>query len=439
MEKLKLIIYREFLSKVRNRSFIILTFLSPFLVIGMGTLIFYLTKINDQTAKNIAIVDESELEIVAEFIDTETVKYIDLTLLGVDETKKQVEKGNYSGLLYVPKIASDLQKLSKSITYFCEDSPGIMMLESFEKKVANKLKHHKLSQLGIDEEMIKSANYHVEISHANFSGNSSSKLGNGLRIGMGMGAGYLVMMFIIVYGNSVMRSVIEEKTNRIIEIIISSVKPFQLMLGKIIGNASAGLLQFVVWGVLIIVFGGIASFAFGVDFGAASNLQTIQGQMNTQELEQINSATALMGELFSLPLVTMFFLFVFYFIGGFFLYSSIYAAIGAAVDSETDTQQFMLPVMLPLMLAVYVGFASVISDPHGPVAVVFSMIPFTSSIVMLMRIPFGVPWWQLTISMLSLIATFVFMVWFSAKIYRVGILMYGKKPSYKDLYKWLKY
>ena len=439
MKKLKLIIYREFLSKVRNKSFIILTFLSPFLIIGMGVLIFYLTKINDKNSKEIAIVDKSELAIVNEFKDTESVKYVDLTALGIEETKKQVEKGNYSGVLYIPHKDSDLKALSKSIAYYSKKSPGILFLESFEKKIANKLKHHKLSLLGIDQKTINSARYRVEINHTNFSGSSSSKVGNGLRIGMGMGAGYLIMMFIIVYGNSVMRSVIEEKTNRIIEIIISSVKPFQLMLGKIIGNASAGLLQFVIWGVLIVVFGGIASYAFGVDFGAASNMKTVSNQLGNEQLKNINEATALVGEIFSMPLFEMFFLFVFYFLGGFFLYSSIYAAIGAAVDSETDTQQFMLPVMLPLMLAIYVGFASVISDPHGPVAVTFSIIPFTSSIVMLMRVPFGVPWWQLLLSMISLVATFVFMVWFSAKIYRVGILMYGKKPTYKDLYKWLKY
>jgi ABC-2 type transport system permease protein len=439
MGKLKLIIYREFLSKVRNKSFVILTFLSPFLLIGMGVLIFYLTKINDQNAKQIVIVDESGLSIAKEFTDTKSIKYIDLTPLGIEETKLQVEKGNYSGTLYFPNTNSNLKDLSKSISYFSKESPGILLLESFEKKIANKLKHDKLSLLGIDQETINSARYRVEINHTNFSGSSSTKVSNGLRIGLGMGAGYLVMMFIIIYGNSVMRSVIEEKTNRIIEIIISSVKPFQLMMGKIIGNALAGLLQFVIWGILIIAFGGIASFVFGVDFNAASNMQTLNNQMDTVQLAQMNKATEMVGEIFSLPLLEMFVLFVVYFIGGFFLYSSIYAAIGAAVDSETDTQQFMLPVMLPLMLAVYVGFASVVSDPHGPVAVTFSMIPFTSSIVMLMRIPFGVPWWQILISISSLIGTFVFMVWFSAKIYKVGILMYGKKPTYKDLYKWLKY
>ncbi|MFC2110673.1 ABC transporter permease, partial [Bacteroidota bacterium] len=280
-------------------------------------------------------------------------------------------------------------------------------------------------------------NFSVEIKQSNFSGEKSSKLGNGLKIGLGMGAGYLLMMFIVIYGNSVMRNVIEEKTSRIIEIIISSVKPFQLMLGKIIGNACAGLLQFFIWIILLLILGTVVSVFMGVELGSVPVLS--EKNLLTENGAKIQEITGLVSEILALPLLKMFVLFIFYFIGGFFLYSSIYAAIGAAVDSETDTQQFMLPVIMPLMLAIYIGFASVLSDPHGPVATIFSIIPFTSSIVMLMRIPFGVPWWELLVSLILLTLSFVGMVWFAAKIYRVGILMYGKKPTYKDLYKWLKY
>ena len=158
-----------------------------------------------------------------------------------------------------------------------------------------------------------------------------------------------------------------------------------------------------------------------------------------QDVAGSGAMEKLMQEFFRLPLVTIFVLFIFYFLGGFFLYSSLFAAVGAAVDNETDTQQFMLPIMLPLILGVYIGFATVINDPHGPISTIFSMIPFTSPIVMLMRVPFGVPWYEIAISMALLLLTFVFMVWMAAKIYRVGILMYGKKPTYKDLWKWMKY
>jgi ABC-2 type transport system permease protein len=248
------------------------------------------------------------------------------------------------------------------------------------------------------------------------------------------------MMFVIIYGSSVMRSVIEEKTSRIIEIIVSSVKPFQLMLGKIIGNASAGLLQFLIWGVLLFIIGTVAASFFGLSF---TELQT--SGVSAEQLETAKQAVGadkmqlVIQEILRLPILKMFVLFIFYFLGGFMLYSSLFAAVGAAVDNETDTQQFMLPIMLPLILGVYVGFATVINDPHGSIPVIFSHIPFTSPIVMLMRVPFGVSWGELVISMSLLVATFVFMVWLAAKIYRVGILMYGKKPTYKDLYKWLKY
>ena len=234
-----------------------------------------------------------------------------------------------------------------------------------------------------------------------------------------------------------MRSVIEEKTNRIIEIIISSVKPFTLMLGKIIGNSLAGILQFLIWAFLGGLLFFILSVVFNVQLGASSSIdpQLIGGK--SAELTQLFQLY--FNEILQLPLATIFVGFLFYFIGGYFLYSSIYAAIGAAVDSETDSQQFLLPIILPLMLGVYVGFFSVLNEPHGTVAMVFSMIPLTSPIVMLMRLPFGVPWYEIAVSLAILFATFTATVWFAAKIYRIGILMYGKKPTYKELYKWLKY
>jgi ABC-2 type transport system permease protein len=248
------------------------------------------------------------------------------------------------------------------------------------------------------------------------------------------------MMFVMIYGTSVMRSVIEEKTSRIIEIIVSSVKPFQLMLGKIIGNASAGLLQFFIWGILLFVISIIASAVFGIDMVEMQASKIPQDQLNAaKEAVNPDKLQLILQEISRLPILKLFVLFIFYFLGGFFLYSSLFAAVGAAVDNETDTQQFMLPIMAPLVLGLYVGFATVMNDPHGPIATIFSILPFTSPIVMLMRVPFGVSWFELAISMALLIVTFVFMVWLAAKIYRVGILMYGKKPTYKDLYKWIKY
>ena len=439
MNKLKLIIRREFLAKIRNRSFVVMTFLSPLLMVGIGFLVYFLSKKNDENVKKIVYVDEFQLFTKDDFKDSKTFQYSDYTALGIEETKKKVEAGDYYGVLYIPKKDS-LTILANSIEFYSKESPSMSVIGDLENKVESKLRNLKLDDFGIDLKKIEASKINSTIKMFNFSGEESSKLINGLKIGVGAIAGYMLMMFVMIYGTSVMRSVIEEKTSRIIEVIVSSVKPFQLMLGKIIGNASAGLLQFFIWGIILLIISVISSSIFGVSM---TEIQT--AKLSPEQLEAMQQASndgtmqTVVQEFFRLPLVTIFVLFIFYFLGGFFLYSSLFAAVGAAVDSETDTQQFMLPIMLPLILGVYIGFATVINDPHGPVSTIFSMIPFTSPIVMLMRVPFGVPWYELAISMVLLLFTFVFMVWMAAKIYRVGILMYGKKPTYKDLWKWLKY
>ncbi len=439
MSKLKLIIYREFIAKVRNKSFIMMTFLSPILMVGMGALVFFLMKKNDEKVKEIVYVDESKLFTKEDFKDTKTIHYKDYTALGIEETKKKVEEGNYYGALFIPQKDS-LELIAKSIEFYSKDSPGMSVMNSLENKIERKFRNEKLNNFGIDLAKIQASRIQSDIKMFNFSGEESSKLINGLKIGVGAIAGYLLMMFVMIYGTSVMRSVIEEKTSRIIEVIVSSVKPFQLMLGKIIGNASAGLLQFFIWGIILFIIMTVASSVFGVDV-----VEMQSSRVPAEQMEVVKQAAGgdkgqlIIQEILKLPILKMFVLFVFYFLGGYMLYSSLFAAVGAAVDNETDTQQFMLPIMLPLILGVYVGFATVINDPHGPISVIFSHIPFTSPIVMLMRVPFGVSWYELAISMSLLVVTFVFMVWLAAKIYRVCILMYGKKPTYKDLYKWLKY
>jgi ABC-2 type transport system permease protein len=313
------------------------------------------------------------------------------------------------------------------------------VIEGLSEKIEKKLFNLSLKEKGVDPEMVDAIRPHVEILLEDFSGEKTSKLGNILKLVFGGAAGYLLMMFIIIYGNMIMRSVIEEKTSRIIEVIISSVKPIHLMLGKIIGTSLAGVTQFLIWTLLGFVLSTSISIIFGINIGGIQDQQNemlVNATTNGGMEEMISSG---MIEFFKLPLATLVISFIIYFIGGYLLYSSLYAAIGAAVDNETDTQQFMFPIIVPLMLAMYVGIFTVIEDPHGTVSTVFSFIPFTSPIVMLMRIPFGVPWWQILLSVVLLYVTFVVTVWFASKIYRVGILMYGKKPSYKELYKWLKY
>ncbi|WP_372766015.1 ABC transporter permease [Lutibacter sp.] len=437
MDKLKLIIKREFLAKVKNKSFLIMTILSPLMVVGLLSLIIFLNEKNSEEIRTVAFVDESQ-QFSDAFIDSDALKYIDLTSLGVEEAREKT-KEFYYGLLVIPKTDS-LNQLSKNITFFSNDTPSLTVLSSIESKLEKKIRNLKIEQLHIDVDKIKAIETTVTIAAENFSGEKSSKIGSMLRMVAGGGFGYLIFMFIIIYGTSVMRSVIEEKTSRIIEVIISSVKPFQLMLGKIIGNAMAGILQFIIW----MIIGGLLMFAITLFFGVdVAEVSSNSGKMTPEMIQQMQNSTnndlqLILLEIKNLPIMTIFFSFIIYFLGGYLIYSSIYAAIGAAVDSETDTQQFMMPVLMPLVIAIYVGF-SVIENPHGPIAVAFSLFPLTSPIVMLMRIPFGVPWWQLITSIALLIVTFIGMVWFAAKIYRVGILMYGKKPTYKEIYKWLKY
>jgi ABC-2 type transport system permease protein len=434
MSIIALIIKREFIAKVRNKSFIVMTFLSPLLFVGIGVFVSYLSSLKADV-KQIAVYDKSGI-FVSEFKNSEEFKYINLSNSNVNSIKDSIKSESFEGLIYIPKT-SDFKSLENKIQYISNESPSITFVNNVQKVISNKITNENFKMAKLDTLAINNAQAEVNLELKKATGEDSLKGINEIKIAIGGAFGYLIMMFIVIYGNMVMRSVIEEKTNRIIEIIISSVKPFQLMMGKIIGTSLAGILQFLIWTIvgLILVFS--VSIFFGINATPTTN---IPPEMLTSAQQEFGSMAQLyFNELMNLPIATLLICFVIYFIGGYFLYSSFYAAIGAAVDNETDSQQFLLPIILPLILGVYIGFFTVMNDPHGTVATVFSMIPLTSPIVMLMRIPFGVPWWQLLISITILFGTFFFVVWFASKIYRVGILMYGKKPTWKELYKWLKY
>lgn len=411
-----------------------MTFLSPLLFVGIAAFVGYLSSMKADV-KKIAIHDETGM-FVNEFKNSEEYSYLNLSSVNLKILKDSITKESYDGLLFIPKSPDGIT-LKNKIEYISNDSPSISFLEKTEAVIAAKITKTNFEKSKLDTLAIKNAQAHINIELKKASGEESVKGLNEIKIAIGGAFGYLIMMFIIIYGNMVMRSVIEEKTNRIVEIIISSVKPFQLMMGKIIGTSLAGILQFLIWAVIGLVLMFAASTFLGID---ASPTAKIPPEILHSAQQELASTTQMyIQELWNLPIATILFGFVIYFIGGYFLYSSFYAAIGAAVDNETDSQQFLLPIIMPLILGVYIGFFTVINDPHGTIATVFSMIPLTSPIVMLMRIPFGVPWWQILISVTILFATFFFVVWFASKIYRVGILMYGKKPTWKELYKWLKY
>jgi ABC-2 type transport system permease protein len=434
MNHLQLIIKREYLNKVRNKSFIIMTFLSPIIMVLIFTLVAYLSQLNNEAVTTINILDESGL-FTNSFKDSESVNYTNLENISLNEAKLATETSEAYGLLYIPK-APVLDNLSESITFYSEGSPSISMMRSIENKIEGRVNVLKLEESGIDAKQIEELRINIDAKIETFKGKKTSKLGAGLKLIFGGIAGYLLFMFIIIYGNMIMRSVIEEKTSRIIEIIISSVKPIKLLLGKIFGTTLAGVTQFAVWIVIIMFLSTAISSIFGIDPSAIqSQPQEILGE--TSNSQQI--IKDVLVEINNLPISNLIIMFIFFFIGGYLLYSSLYAAIGAAVDNETDTQQFMLPILMPLILGIYVGFFTVMDNPHGIVSQVFSYIPLTSPVVMLMRIPFGVPLWQQILSLVILFATFMATVWFASKIYRVGILMYGKKASYREIIKWLKY
>ncbi|QRM89649.1 ABC transporter permease [Lacinutrix sp. WUR7] len=436
MNHLPLIIKREYLTKVKNKSFIIMTILSPIIMIALIAVVAYLSQLNNNKTRIISVLDESEL-VTDIFQNEEHTKYNILNNVSLADAKTIVEEAETYGLLYIPKQDS-IDALVKHIKFYSKETPSLSVISGLESKLENRLRDVKLQEQGIDLDKLTASRTSVNIAQESFIGEKTSKLDSYFKLGFGLAAGYLLFMFIIIYGNMIMRSIIEEKTSRIIEIIISSVKPIQLMLGKIIGTSLAGITQFVIWLIIGSILMTVVSAVLGIDLMQ----QTPQNEMLQQAMENPEAAVEIqnaMAAFYNLPIGNLIIAFILFFIGGYLLYSSLYAAIGAAVDNETDTQQFMLPIIMPLVLAVYIGIFTVIEDPHGTVSTIFSFIPFTSPVVMLMRIPFGVPIWQQVLSFLLLVGTFMLTVWFAAKIYRVGILMYGKKPSYKELIKWIKY
>lgn len=437
MNHLSLIIKREYLNKVRNKSFIIMTFLSPLIMVGLGTLVAYLSQVNNDKIRTISVLDESGL-FTDNFEDDDNLIFKLLENTSLETAKSSVEESEDYGLLYIPEI-TDIDDVAKNVTFYSEDSPSLSVISDIENTIEAKANSIKLDASGIDAARIKELRIRVDAKQETFKGQETSKLGSGLKLIFGGIAGYLLFMFIIIYGNMIMRSVIEEKTSRIIEVIVSSVKPIKLLLGKILGTSLAGITQFLAWVVLIGIFSVIISSIFGIDPSSMPQQEEALAQVEAASGGADEMIRQVLQEINALPITNLVIMFLLFFIGGYLLYASLYAAIGAAVDSETDTQQFMLPILMPLILAVYVGFFTVIENPHGTVSQVFSFIPFTSPVVMLMRIPFGVPLWQQILSVVILFATFIGTVWFAAKIYRVGILMYGKKASYKELFKWLKY
>tara|TARA_B100000678_G_scaffold129767_1_gene108556 strand:- start:878 stop:2182 length:1305 start_codon:yes stop_codon:yes gene_type:complete len=434
MGHLGLIIEREYLNKVTNKSFILATFLTPLIIVGFSLLIGYLTSVNNDAVKNISVVDQTGY-FTNSLTNSDDLIFHFINDFDLEEAKLISKTKSDYGLLFIPYY-DDLNQIADSIMFISEDAPSISIISRIEGKIERLLTNRNFEKVGLDLDKINKSKININLYQESFEGEETTKMDGIIKLIFGMILGMLLYIFIFAYGSMIMMSVIEEKTSRIVEIMISSVKPFQLMMGKILGTSLAGLTQFLVWTILIVMFSYLMTAIFGIETSTQNSelLLSSSGNMsmNTEALDMISA-------FIDLPLTNIFVAFLIYFIGGYLLYASLFAAIGAAVDNQTDAQQFVMPITIILVLALYVGIFTVPEDPNGTVAIIFSYIPFTSPVVMLMRIPNGVPIYEQIISIIILYLTFTLCIWVAAKIYRVGILMYGKKPSYKELIKWLKY
>jgi ABC-2 type transport system permease protein len=439
MNKILLIIQREYLSRVKKKSFIVLTILVPVLFIGMFAGIGYLAVKGDDLAdeKKIQVIDESGT-FAGKLRNTHSVTYV-YSSENFDSARTRFIANGYNFLLHIPPASSP-----DEIELFSEKKPSASTIESVETNLSNIAEARRLQLAGIDTSVLAAAQKKVSIKAKQITEAGEKDAQTYTAYAIGFLSAFLIYVCLFIYGTQVMRGVIEEKVSRIVEVIISSVKPFQLMLGKIIGVGMVGLTQFLLW---IVISVGLSTVGGTLMAGrAAQSAQVTQAQRamgNSKELKQVNtpdkSMETIMQSIESIPVVYTISCFLFYFLFGYLLYSAIFAAVGSAVDNETETQQFMLPITLPLIFTFALAQSFIINNPDSSLSVWLSMIPFTSPIAMMIRIPFGVPAWQLALSMFLLVLGFVCTTWVAARIYRVGILMYGKKASYKELAKWFMY
>ena len=435
--KISLIIRREYLTRVRKKSFIIMTFLGPLLMAALMIVPVFLATMSDIGTRKIAVLDDTNW-FVGRFENGDNLRF-SYVIDDIDSLKKKVFEGEYDALLYIP--ATQLN-IPSNAELFSNKQVSLNMSSYIRNTMRTEVENKKLLASGIDPELIKSAKTDINLVTIRMDKDGGEKKAfTEVDVALGLFSSILIYFFIFIFGAQVMRGVIEEKTSRIIEVIVSSVKPFELMMGKILGIAMVGLTQFLLWVVLTIGIYGIFTLAFGSApdpqmMGTSGTLLT--EQLNTNQ--QVDSAAVM--QVFevvdSIDFGVVIFAFLFYFLGGYLLYASLFAAIGSAVDNEADTQQFMLPVSLPLILGIVIS-NFVVNNPDGSIAFWLSMFPLTSPVIMMVRIPFGVPYWEIALSMTLLVGGFIFTTWLAAKIYHTGILMYGKKVNYKELWKWLRY
>ncbi len=446
MNKILTIIKREYLSRVKKKTFIIMTIVGPLLMAGLMIVPVFIAKMSDSVYE-IAIVDDTRL-FYTEFKDGNNVKFTELNV-NIDIALELLKESKFDAVLHIPSTGFHAPS---SLRFFADKAINMNAKLFAESILEKEFESMKLAHAGIDPEVLRATQTKINIQSIRLQndGNTQTDYPE-VSMALGIFGGIMIYFFVFLFGAQVMRGVMEEKTNRIVEIIVSSVKPFQLMMGKIIGIALVGLTQFSIWIILTATIISGAGLALPDVFNPASSQQMnaesgVMGTLNatgsmqpTTNIEvNNNSLNQILESLRAINISVMIVSFIFYFLGGYLLYAALFAAVGSAVDNEADTQQFMLPITIPMIFSIIMA-QIVMTNPSGPVAFWLSIIPFTSPIIMMVRIPFGVPLIDLWISAILLILGFLATTWLAGKIYRTGILMYGKKPSYKELWKWIKY
>jgi|LSQX01.1.fsa_nt_gb ABC-2 type transport system permease protein len=452
MNKTAVIIKREYITRVRKKSFIIMTILAPIL---MAALIILPTVLmmsdRDKDFKKIAVIEDGSDLFKNVIPNTKDAEFVYLENVNVNDLKGTFEEAGYYGILY---ISPEVINIPNAIQLISKKQPSIGLLDHISGSLEKEIEKQKLLAYNIEDldGILKSIRTNIDIQTIKIDDSGQAKeTSTGIAMVLAYLGGFLMYMLVFIFGSQVMRGVIEEKTSRVVEVIVSSVKPVQLMLGKIIGIALVGLTQFMIWVILTV---GAVAFVKGTvlkESGLTEITQNMPQNILSEDnipaeaeetIEALSPEMAEFSKMFESALnqdwLLIIFAFIFYFITGYFLYASVFAAIGSAVDNETETQQFMLPVTIPIILGLMVAVGTM-QNPESSLSFWCSIIPLTSPIVMMARIPFGVPAWQIILSMALMVITFLAFVWMAAKIYRTGILMYGKKTSWKELWKWLKY
>jgi len=433
MGKIGLIIRREFMTRVKKKSFIIMTILGPILMGSLFVIPILLSNVSEKTVK-IEVVDETGYY-SKKFPNDERLQFV-ISNRNIQEAEAKFKDEDYFAILQIQQLTGT--NIPVLTMHHGQTQPSLSIMMTIQNTVVRELE----LLAGCDEKMLSSIKKGITVNTVKIGG---EKTNAGLTSGVGYFCGFLIYFFIFLYGNQVMRGVIEEKTSRIIEVIISSVKPFQLMMGKIVGISLVGLTQFLLWVILTFaIYTGVNTFTKNQKMEKMSSEKVVSGPMGGMQQganmdESSEFASSLAAGIESLPIKLIIVSFIFYFLAGYLLYGALFAAIGSAVDSDSDIQQFSLPITMPLILSIVMA-PNVMMNPNGPIAVWLSMIPFTAPVTMMIRLPFGgVPLWQLGLSMMFLVIGFLATTLLAAKIYRIGILMYGKKVSYKEIAKWLRY